>query len=78
MIHEAIDRIRYMEHCFDEVLENPDGSPELVIILSNYLESGQWLRDYELDEQGLLPKDLKRGVLSQDALYGFLTEHKAE
>lgn len=37
-------------------------------------ESGQWLQDYELDEQGLLPQSLKRGVLAQDAVYDFLEE----
>ena len=28
--------------------------------------------DYEADERGELPPDLKRGVLSQDALYDLL------
>ena len=41
-------------------------------ILDDYYTSGQWLKDYEADEQGLLPYDLKRGVLSQDALYELL------
>jgi hypothetical protein len=40
--------------------------------LVRYYESGQWLQDYELDEAGRLPRDLKRGVLSQDAVYNFL------
>ena len=40
--------------------------------LKDYYTGGRWLRDYELDEQGLLPRELKRGVLSQDALYDFL------
>lgn len=41
-------------------------------LLDYYYTSGQWLEDYEADEQGLLPQDLKRGVLSQDALYDLL------
>lgn len=41
-------------------------------VLIQYYESGQWLHDYELDEKGLLPQDLKRGVLAQDAVYDFL------
>ena len=32
--------------------------------------------DYEADERGELPPDLKRGVLSQDALYDLLEERK--
>ncbi|MBQ1405132.1 MAG: DUF4298 domain-containing protein [Clostridia bacterium] len=31
---------------------------------------------YEADERGELPPDLKRGVLSQDALYELLEEAK--
>ena len=45
---------------------------EQLRILMRYYDGGQWLRDYELDEQGLIPKDLKRGVLSQDGLYNLL------
>jgi len=43
--------------------------------LSAYLSGGQWLEDYEADEANLLPRDLKRGVLSQDALYQLLAEY---
>ena len=81
---EAIERIQKMEACFDSLLkaahENPSSvrkDPDLhalLICLTGYFESGQWLRDYELDEKGLLPPSLKRGVLSQDAVYNFLEE----
>ena len=58
--------------------ENPDTLREnaelreMLRLLRRYYEDGQWLQDYELDEQGLLPRDLKRGVLSQDGVYDFL------
>ena len=42
--------------------------------LTSYSESWQWLQDYECDERGELPPDLKRGVLSQDALYNLLSD----
>lgn len=42
--------------------------------LIEYYESGQWLADYECDERGKLPKDLKRGVLAQDTLYDLFSE----
>ena len=73
MIHEAISRIRRMEEVFDTLRSEPDRM-DLRRELVEYYESGRWLRDYELDEQGLLPPDLKRGVLSQDGVYNFLEE----
>ena len=42
--------------------------------VKEYYENGLWLQDYEADERGELPADLKRGVLSQDALYDLLSE----
>ena len=71
-MEESISRIRRMEEIFDAVQENPD-HPSLGELI-RYYEGGQWLRDYELDEQGLLPPGLKRGVLSQDGLHDFLEQ----
>ena len=42
--------------------------------LSAYYSSDAWKRDYAADEAGLLPKDLKRGVLSEDGIYNLLEE----
>ena len=42
--------------------------------LKSYYQNGLWLEDYESDERGELPRGLKRGVLSQDALYNFLSD----
>ena len=74
---EAILRIREMEQRFDRLLERqkqgqiPQDDPDYAI-LAAYYESGLWLADYTLDEQGLLPRDLKRAVLSQDGLWNLL------
>ncbi|MBQ8827446.1 MAG: DUF4298 domain-containing protein [Oscillospiraceae bacterium] len=73
-----------MECCF-EVLCNAvkDGAftdsghyADLLYELTEYYEGGQWLADYESDERGELPSDLKRGVLSQDGLYNLLEDIK--
>ena len=71
-IPEAIERIRYMEALFDR-LQAAFSEEDLQILLT-YYAVGQWLADYRLDELGLLPPDLKRGVLSQDGVYNFLFE----
>ena len=34
------------------------------------------MKDYEDDEKGKLPKNLKRGILSEDAIYDLIIEHK--
>ena len=59
-LKERIERIKKMEHYYDALKE--------------YYESGLWLSDYEADERGELPADLKRGVLSQDGLYNMLND----
>ena len=71
-LEEAIRRIRRMEEIYAALRADPD-HPALGELV-RYYESGQWLRDYELDEQGLLPRDLKRGVLSQDGIYNLLEQ----
>ena len=76
----AIRRIQKMELCFDTLRNTPASYRNTVCFQAllksflQYYEDGTWLRDYELDEQGKLPRDLKRGVLSEDGVYNFLTD----
>ena len=62
-----LERIAKMETAFDR------HAPEDMPALAAYLAS-EWKTDYEADEQGLIPKCMKRGVLSQDGLYNLVTE----
>lgn len=75
MCQDLAERVSFYEELFDELSSAEDaGSSEIEQkrkMLEDYYSSGQWLADYEADEQGLLPDDLKRGILSQDALYVF-------
>ena len=70
------ERVSFYEGLFDEVSAAKDTSTgdikQKLRILDDYYTSGQWLKDYEADEKGLLPETLKRGVLSQDTLYDLL------
>ena len=79
---DLINRIAEMEDRYQE-LTRVLGALDMAIeeykdfkddldILKNYMESGQWLKDYEADEAGQVPASLQREVLSQDALYDFL------
>jgi len=77
-----IARIKRMEEILDkssEVLLDLNQSLERYTNLADgireleqYYSGGQWQKDYADDEADKLPKDLKRGVLSEDALYEFL------
>lgn len=70
---ERITRIRAMERDYDRASRALASLKGSLGRLRDYMDSGQWLRDYEADERGELPVGLKRGVLSQDALYDLLT-----
>ena len=86
-MEERIKRIEDMEERMDRTwkavrelqtaIEKFNGVREDVEALSDYYENGCWRQDYEADEAGALPENLKRGVLSQDALYDLLTEYEA-
>ena len=85
-LEDVIARVMQMERYLDLILEAMENAPESVTKeaevqdalrkLAEYYENGQWLQDYELDEKGLLPQDLKRGVLSQDGVYDLLERLK--
>ena len=63
-----LNRITAMEVAFDR------RTPEDLSVLAAYMDSGEWRSDYEADEQGLIPRCMKCGVLSQDGLYNLLQE----
>ena len=77
-----IERIEYMERLFDFVIEarkeqhtNQEKSAriqEALRILAEYYGSDEWKQDFADDEAGRLPKDLKRGVLSEDGIWNLL------
>ncbi|MBR4571687.1 MAG: DUF4298 domain-containing protein [Candidatus Riflebacteria bacterium] len=81
------DRIKRMEMILDEgkeALKNLNDAIDYYLRLQPsikelqcYYENGGWMQDFKDDEAGLFPKDLKRGVLSEDEVYNFLEENDA-
>ena len=75
-----IERIMDMEQRMDRVdgalraLENAliIGLEDDILKLDDYYSSNEWKSDFQADESGLLPKDLKRGVLSEDGIWNLL------
>ncbi|MBP5362041.1 MAG: DUF4298 domain-containing protein [Ruminococcus sp.] len=68
-VEAQIQRITYYENIMKEAEK---GSSDSLNALSDYYGSPAWKRDYAADEAGLLPKELKRGVLSEDGIYNLL------
>ncbi len=82
----AVNRITEMEAILDEALrrmDKADDAPKALLDyqseikkLEEYYSSQDWKDDFALDEEGLLPRDLKRGVLSEDGIYDALERNK--
>jgi hypothetical protein len=79
-----IERIQGMEQILvaasaavqslSQSLDDYEGLKRQVISLSEYYQSGLWHVDWSDDRDGKLPHTLKRGVLSEDAIYDLLTD----
>lgn len=80
-----IERIKTMEEKYDKAIsavENLDAAmeqfksiiPDIEELIA-YYESELWRSDFEEDQKGNLPNDLKRGILSEDGMYDLLTDY---
>lgn len=79
---EQLLRITRMEELMDETLaaageleralENWEAARPSLEALTAYYEGPLWRKDFEADEAGELPPELKRGVLSEDGLWDLL------
>ena len=83
---EQIARIRKMERHLDRALaavkrlsaalDKWEAVQDDIDALDKYYSSGEWRQDFEDDEAGKLPADLKRGVLSEDGIWNLLADCK--
>ena len=83
---KAVKRIQEMEEILDHankvIAEIESKISELESIqpdiqkLEKYYTGKDWKSDFRLDEEGRLPAELKRGVLSEDAVYDLLERNR--
>lgn len=83
---ENILRIQQMEQHLDRAseavmqlsaaLENYEEAQKSIRQLADYYSSDDWRNDFEADEAGLLPRELRRGVLSEDAIWNVLSDSR--
>ena len=82
--NEQASRIRRMERRLnaasaavkrlEAALDKWEAAQEAIAALDEYYGSDLWRQDFADDEAGLLPADLKRGVLSEDGIWNLLTD----
>ena len=83
---EQLQRIRLMERHLNRAasalkrlssaLDKYEEAKADIAALASYYGSDDWKQDFAADEAGLLPKDLKRGVLSEDGIWNLLEAHR--
>ncbi len=81
-----IERIAHMEECLDvsrravdaleRALDEYIGVQGKMRELAGYYSGEDWRNDFDADTAGSLPEDLRRGVLSEDAVYDLLEDNR--
>ena len=69
---EILDRVSQVADRMESSLEEYEQILPDIRKLEDYYASSEWKEDYAADEAGLIRKDLKRGVLSQDTVFDLL------
>ena len=72
-MEEASNRVEDMLSRLNQGLDDYTKVQHEIEMLETYLDSKQWMADFEADEAGKLPEDMPRGVLSEDGLYDLLS-----
>ena len=83
-INEKVNRITVMETYLNTLLNAVESRPEsvfennelheMLIKLTEYYESPLWMEDYESDERGELPRELKEVFFPRMEYFIFLNE----
>ena len=71
-LNRALQVVQQLTAALDEF----DAAQDAIRQLTCYYGSDEWRRDLAADEAGLLPRDLKRGVLSEDGIWNLLSDLK--
>ena len=74
LMEQHLDRASQAVMQLSAALDDYVAAQEAISELSAYYGSNDWKQDFADDEQGLLPSDLKRGVLSEDAIWNVLSD----
>lgn len=82
--NEQLMRIVRMESMYDEgcaaveamllAIEQYQAAQSKIKALADYYQGPLWMADFDDDRAGKIPKDMKRGILTEDAIYDLLID----
>ena len=75
-MEQNLERVMHAAKGTNDALDENEAVQEALRELEAYYGSDMWKQDFEDDEQGKLPKNLKRGVLSEDAIWNVLEDRE--
>ncbi|AUI66056.1 MULTISPECIES: DUF4298 domain-containing protein [Glaesserella] len=67
--NDLIDKMVELQQAWNSLLPQ-------IKALENYYYDEEWQADYNADEQGEIPPEIPRGVLSEDAIYNLSIAHR--
>ena len=76
-MEQNLERVKHALSLLSDALDEYDSVQDSLRELASYYGSATWKQDFADDEQGKLPHTLKRGVLSEDALWNVLEDYRA-
>lgn len=75
-MEQRLDRATAAVEALETAIEQYKAVHEDIASLDAYLGSPEWHADRDDDEAGRLPKGLRRGALSEDAIWNLLERHR--
>ena len=73
LMEQYLDEAKAILKAYSEALRAYQEIQPKLRELAGYYSGEDWRKDFEDDEAGRLPADLKRGVLSEDTVYNVLS-----
>ncbi len=75
-MEEILDTAKQKMDALEQSIADLKAYQSKIQELEAYYTSPQWKEDFAMDEAGKLPKNLKKGVLSEDGIYNVLERNK--
>ena len=75
-MEQNLERVKHALKVLSDAFDEYETVQESLHELDSYYGSDTWKQDFADDEQGRLPKNLKRGVLSEDAIWNVLEDYR--